>query len=267
LVQDKKELEQKIIEVKNTSGTLVSDMERQQVLMNKISEMKQADKKSLSFANKDIRLERRIFKGAFLIPLLIMQVILSFLIFLTSKESLVLVAGLISFLVIIITALILNYSDREDFELEVAPSSLRKSESTIENNPSDKFVNSAILNALNLELQSINSSIEQNLGEMSYQELERETLVVTNELKELELKSGNSEILSTEEYYKSRRELDILKIEEENLQYNKNSNIDMNLVEKLSAVDNGTKKLGIPVVLINANQGLALVFQSLIFIR
>lgn len=267
LIQDKKEVEQKMLEVKNSSASVVSDIERQQTLRNRVAEMKGNEKKSLTLASKNVRVERRTFRGAFLIPLLIMQVVLSFLIFLTSEDLVVLVAGLFSFLVIIITAVILNFSDREDLDFELSSDFVASNQSPNINNPSEKFVNSAIINALNIELQSINSSISQNLAGMSYEELEKQTLQATTELNDLESKADSSEVLSPEEYYKARRELDILKIDEENIQFSKDSSVDMKLVEQLLSQEREISQLGIPVVLLNAQPSISKQFKSIILVQ
>lgn len=93
------------------------------------------------------------------------------------------------------------------------------------NNPEYKFtdddhvlINNAWMNAYSVELKRLDDILSQNLQGKDYKQLESDVVTIANDVEKTKtaLEDAKSSTLSTEEYYKKRRELDILKIEMEN---------------------------------------------------
>lgn len=84
------------------------------------------------------------------------------------------------------------------------------------------FVNNAYLNAYRSELETINKSMQKALGtDGSFIDLKAMVQSTEGKLVQLEneISKINHDMYTTDEYYKKRRELDILKIEKENLEF------------------------------------------------
>jgi len=105
------------------------------------------------------------------------------------------------------------------------------------------FINFAWANALKSELQIIDTNIQKNLNGKTYEALKDEQ--VKNEeaaaLEKQKLEDLNSKSLTSDEYYKKRRELDILKIERENLEFD--LKIDPELSNQLKELTDSNKNL------------------------
>jgi len=83
------------------------------------------------------------------------------------------------------------------------------------------LINSAWLTALKNEYTLIDNIIKTRLNNKSSEDLVKDKTEIEKELAKAknELETINKKSMSSEEYYKKRRELDILKIEKENLEY------------------------------------------------
>lgn len=100
------------------------------------------------------------------------------------------------------------------------------------------FVNNAYFNAYRSELETINQSIQMALGaEGTFTDLKAMMQNVEGKIIELEneISKINRDMYTTDEYYKKRRELDILKIEKENIEFSWSKEEQPRLTELKSA--------------------------------
>lgn len=86
---------------------------------------------------------------------------------------------------------------------------------------SQLFINSALLNALKSEVALLDQNIERNLNGKSYEALQTDLKDISSKLtqKNTEIEELSSKAITSDEYYKKRREVDILKIEKENIEF------------------------------------------------
>lgn len=109
------------------------------------------------------------------------------------------------------------------------------------------FLNSAWANALKSELELLDSNIKKNLNGKTYETLKAEqaktdeSVAIENE----KLEELNSRSLTSDEYYKKRRESDILKIERENLEFG--LKIDSKLTSQLTSLNESIKGVGLKI--------------------
>jgi hypothetical protein len=124
-------------------------------------------------------------------------------------------------------------------------------EEELEDPNSQLFINSAWAEALNSELALIEKSMETSLKGKDYGTLESDLQSIEQELQilEAELKELDNNFITTDEYYKKRREVDILKIEKENVEFS--LKIDSATLSNLSS--NEAKLLAIKSKIENAN--------------
>ena len=127
-------------------------------------------------------------------------------------------------------------------------------------------MSAAWISALKSEFSIASQTIKSRLNNKSYEEIEmdlqrieKEIATLNNKMLDLTKKS-----LTSEEYYKKRRELDILKIEKENLEYtvsSNNQNIENEIEkanEKLNTNRSKTQKIkllivSLPIFILNLN--------------
>ena len=93
-------------------------------------------------------------------------------------------------------------------------------------NEDNFFINAAWVNAIKTEMATVDDAISKNLNGKDYSQMEKELADIDIQEKQAndELQNLDKKSLTSEEYYKKRRELDILKIEKENLEYTFNNN-------------------------------------------
>lgn len=186
-----------------------------------------------------------------IIPILLfLNIAISIVGFLYSYDFNVLVVAVVS-TVILMTAYIVSkfFSDSLE-DLNEDSSRAEVIDIKQESNPLAKedpnaqlFINSAWVNALNNELNAVEQNIQKNLNGKDYESIKNElqqieNLIVQEEKKLTDL-SANS--ITSDEYYKKRREADILKIERENLEFG--LKIDSNLTEQRISTEKTLKEL------------------------
>lgn len=157
----------------------------------------------------------------FLLIITLLNFLINFAFYLTSFQSSILLITVVSLMILLINSFIVNifrplYSkDVKGIEEIIAA----------QNNNEYKFteddyilITNAWVSAYNIELSRIDEVLNQNLQGKDYKELESQVSTVNSEIEALktQLDSQSDDSMSTEEYYKKRRELDILKIELEN---------------------------------------------------
>ncbi len=200
-----------------------------------------------------------------LIILMLIQLIISIVLYFSSFEQRIIVLGFISILLIAIMLGLVNLFKthtsvhlKNTVGIEAEPKLFNSNEDRL-------FVDAAWVNALRSELESLESIIQKRLNGKTIQEsfeeskkLEMEYNSVGSELEKIQNRS-----LTSEEYYKKRRELDILKIEKENLDYSLNDDIKavdttevMDINSELEKVkkeisDANILKNKLPIVLLN----------------
>lgn len=153
--------------------------------------------------------------------LFLLQGAFSIFTFTISKDSNSWYIGLIIMLVLIFYLIIYNLQSKPFKKLKILNRNENFFAGLTGNSREDKFfVDYAFMNAYLAEKNIVEESIKRNLGESNYLELRKQRSRLENLL--AGLKKEETEILentySADEYYKKRRELDILKIERENIE-------------------------------------------------
>jgi len=211
--------------------------------------------------------------GKSIIILLCFQLLLTVLVYVLSLENRVLFLGILSFLILILIFFLTNTFKTRDTVLIKTKQHSEKiifQDITIDKDNDEKrnkfFVSAAWISALKSEFSIASQTIKSRLNNKSYEEIEmdlqrieKEIATLNNKMLDLTKKS-----LTSEEYYKKRRELDILKIEKENLEYtvsSNNQNIENEIEkanEKLNTNRSKTQKIkllivSLPIFILNLN--------------
>lgn len=130
------------------------------------------------------------------------------------------------------------------------------------------ILKSAYLNALNSEKTNIEESITKALENKTYEQVKSELDVAVKniELSKKELENAEKNALDIDSYYKKRRELDILKIEKENLDFSSKltSKPDEEYIKLLLGSDSSTTGAKEPIYLPLIIIGKAPLFDELI---
>lgn len=156
------------------------------------------------------------------------------------------------FYILVFTFLKFIYVSEEGSSIQREREDLRKNKSEEQEDPNSQlFINSAWAEALNSELSLIERSIQSSLKGKDYGTLESDLQLIEQELQTLEgeLKDLDNNFITTDEYYKKRREVDILKIEKENVEFS--LKVDSTTLSNLSASE--TKLLAVKSKIDNAN--------------
>lgn len=195
--------------------------------------MKNARSKYSVNTAKDDSKDVELFEGRWFLFLAAAQALISIVFTIATFQFIHIFIGLLSSALILFSVLLFNLyrfhtaHDIEDIYEKPEPGKY-SFESVVGNydaNENNLIVNVAMKKALVTELKELNDSIKQRLGENDYNSTLTELNSQRNQISKLksEIRKLKGSNLSSEEYYKKRRELDILKIEKENIEYdNKN---------------------------------------------
>lgn len=164
------------------------------------------------------------FNKIFLIVQIPLTLLLTFVAYFLLQLDLILILG---FVVILLEFAFIIYEtfkkDEEDLSLLVKQELPQQDVNLIENNlDNDKlFIDQAWRGAYQNEVSKIDQLILSNLEGREVAQVEQEKSIIEQELNSLkkELSTLESNELDSEAYYKKRRELDILKIEKENIEF------------------------------------------------
>jgi conjugal transfer/entry exclusion protein len=162
--------------------------------------------------------------GKEIIVLQVVQLILTIVLFIVTRQLGVVIAGAASMFFLVVFLIVINMlkSKREVTSMIPTEESAQKEAAPAPNDPVENalFINAAWIQALELELQKVNTMISQRFGDMSYDQVTSKINEIKTNIQKWnsDLQTMNANSLSSEEYYKKRRELDILKIEKENLE-------------------------------------------------
>lgn len=208
--------------------------------------------------------ESNLFVGKWILILAFIQVIGSLVLFVTTLQAVQLFIGLFSAIVLTVLMLLVNVS-RYTYELkdktfvESNLNGLPYSPILPKTSPEeDKLIlNTAWGNALNEELKLITDTINSRLGGKDLEQLMKDKEAQLAEQKNLNgiLEGAESKNLNTEEYYKKRRELDILKIEKENIEFALEGKMKPEIEKEISSLSSNSvqPKESLPLILVNCN--------------
>lgn len=251
LIKTRDELKQKVLSYNH----LIQDADKvnqlkQQKMQFQNSQLFTKTQSAINNSEDDAVSSNSKFKLSIIPILLFLNIAISIVGFLYSYDFNVLVVAVVS-TVILMTAYIVSkfFSDSLE-DLNEDSSRAEVIDIKQESNPLAKedpnaqlFINSAWVNALNNELSAVEQNIQKNLNGKDYESIKNElqqieNLIVQEEKKLTDL-SANS--ITSDEYYKKRREADILKIERENLEFG--LKIDSNLTEQRISTEKTLKEL------------------------
>ncbi len=209
---------------------------RSQTLSSSLKNMKKSVGVNMETETK----EGSLVVAKWMIALVGFQLVLSLLFFIITFQLIQLLIGVFSAVVILILMLLVNvsrYSYQYKANLNVSPTSLPLQKSVLVSNPDeDKLIlNNAWSRALQGELDMVNITITSRLGDKTLDQIKAEKEKLLEEQKKLDSQMSETEgkALNTEEYYKKRRELDILKIEKENIEFGLEGKIKKDLEDKI----------------------------------
>jgi len=120
----------------------------------------------------------------------------------------------------------------------------------------DKLIlNNAWSKALVSELKMIDETMKSRLGDKTLEQISLEKQNLLEEQKKLDAQVSETEgkSLNTEEYYKKRRELDILKIEKENIEFSLEGKIKQDIEDQIAASGdtNIKSEASLPLLFVN----------------
>jgi len=276
--RDVKELEDKLSSVnmliesqKRLKGELekFSNITSDSTIPQKVDNIKENRSKSLSSSLKTIRKsagvhmeseekEGSLLVGKWMVGLVIAQLVFSLLFFIITFQLIQLLIGVFSAVVILILMLLVNvnrysyeYKGRFQTETPTLPISVHKS-----NPDEDKLIlNNAWSKALVSELKMIDETMKSRLGDKTLEQISLEKQNLLEEQKKLDAQVSETEgkSLNTEEYYKKRRELDILKIEKENIEFSLEGKIKQDIEDQIAASGdtNIKSEASLPLLFVN----------------
>lgn len=167
------------------------------------------------------------FMGFSLVVLIALQSVITIGFYIVSLQSKVILIGLFSLVILSVFLALINILKSKVNVYIYDEDRVRNTKVTYEEidtaNPNEEkfFVNVAMVSAIKQELSGLDSLIIAHLGGKNIEEVKAEKARVENEYQVLKSESDKMESadLTNEEYYKKRREIDILKIEQENIEY------------------------------------------------
>jgi len=233
LIKTREELRQKVLSYNHLS--------QEEAKINELKQKKLQFQNSILFSKKPVSVtesedfedKKKSLINIELSPILILaflNVAVSILAFLYSYSFSVLIVAVVSTVLIMITYLISRFFsdslegvdedkdkvEKQELAVPVTPNSLSQ-----EDPNSQIFINAAWVNALSSELSTIEQNIQKNLNGKSYESMKSELQEIDNSLtaENKKLTDLTEKSITSDEYYKKRREADILKIERENLEF------------------------------------------------
>lgn len=261
LIKSREDLVAKLNTYNNntTSQEQINELKTKKVnyLNSKLFENKSAGNLNISEDEDDKKTNHLKFNLNVTIILTVLNLIITVIAFLYSYSINVLIIGTI-FSVVLATLYIISRFFKDSLE-DITPSQPDSKLTLKENTESVKpehedpntqlFLNSAWANALKSELQLIDANIQKNLNGKSYEILKAEQAKIEESLilENKKLEDINSKSLTSDEYYKKRRENDILKIEKENLEFG--LKVEPELTNQLNALTSSLKEIEAKIAL------------------
>jgi len=187
------------------------------------------------------------------------------------RQSLILLLGVIVILlefVMIIFEFQKKPKNEDSYVLMPETPQVTAQQLPVDNTHNQIFISNAYRSAYEQELNRIDQLISTNLNNRTYQEVELEKNQKENDLSNLKRQQDNinQNSMDSEAYYKKRRELDILKIEKENLEFGSNLQIPNEeqldqLNQKISEIEDkiysiDDEKTKIPFIAINVGESV-----------
>ncbi|MFS8130705.1 MAG: hypothetical protein ACMG57_01870 [Candidatus Dojkabacteria bacterium] len=209
--------------------------------------------------------EGSLFVGKWMVGLVVFQLLLSIVMFALTLQLIQLLIGLFSAVVIVVLMLLINVSRYTyDYKVKkfIESDMTGTSYSTVmtKSSPEEEklMVNFAWGNALYEEYKLINNTINSRLGDKNLAQLTKDKEFLIGEQGRLDKLQNDMETkaLNTEEYYKKRRELDILKIEKENIEFSLEGKVNSDIEEQITTLSlNKTQQTPsnqfLPLILVN----------------
>lgn len=228
MINSKKELELKLESYKKNlqSAEVVTQLKASKV-SNLNTKLAQSKQQAISFEEE---IPDKKFKININIPLalVILNVFITLLGFIYSYSFTLLLIGTITSVILMFLYLASRFFYDSLDGIGIARSVNIQEPTQIEENAKQEedpntslFINTAFANALNNELNILVNNINKNLNGKTYEELALELNNIDSLVKKEEEKLSqlNAKSITSDEYYKKRREADILKIERENIEY------------------------------------------------
>lgn len=197
-----------------------------------------SSKRGISIINseEDEEKRQRIFEVNLAVVLAILNIVITIIGFLYSYSFSVLLAGMVFSVILSLLYVISRFykdaleglpASEDDLALSAQMVPDATSAAQVDNvrnylDPNSQlFINSALLNALKSEVALLDQNIERNLNGKSYEALQTDLKDISSKLtqKNTEIEELSSKAITSDEYYKKRREVDILKIEKENIEF------------------------------------------------
>lgn len=232
LISSKSELEEAIKKYENyktpiPEGEKLDEIERRYNELFEQKKVPQNVSKSLNNAVKNT------LRGRGIVVMFFVQILLTSLFFILSQNLLILILGAIIILELLVSLAVINYFSPNDFDQSIVEIEPEINISQQRGDNSQRYVNSAIYSSLEQEYRRVLEAIEKRLKGKSLETLSLEINQSKRKHLELQEKLGKAPSkLSQDEYYKLRRELDILKIEVEGIEYDKSLNLDLEKLRK-----------------------------------
>ncbi len=198
--------------------------------------------------------------------------------YLLVKQELILLIG---FLLIVLefayTIFEFQKKPKEDLNLlqPESPQQNQQDDISVNLNQDQILIKQAWRGAYEQELNRIDQLISSNLDGKSYEDMQSEKSKIDNEIAQLKKQQEDLEknSLDSESYYKKRRELDILKIEKENLEFGSNIQIPNedqlnNLSLQLDQIDEDIDSIedirsSLPFIIINIKDSIKEMLKNL----
>lgn len=227
LIKSKGELEEAIKRYQNyknpiSEGEKLNEIERR---YRDLFEMKKETNNVAKTLNNTVRNSLR---GRGIVVMFFVQILLTAVFFALSQNLLMLILGSIIILELLVSLAIINFFSPGDYDQSIMEIEPEIKIDTQKNTNSERYVNSAIYSSLDLEYQRVLDAISRRLNGKSLESLSLEIENSNKQYSELKSKLEKAPSkLSQDDYYKLRRELDILKIDIEGIEYNKALNLDL----------------------------------------
>lgn len=158
----------------------------------------------------------------------IINLLVTFVVFLVTYNITILLIGILFTVLLIIIYIVSRFfkDSLEDIEELNSKAFSQQKDSKekiaeVEDPNTQLFINSAWANAIKDEIEVIDINITKSLNGKSYDSLKQDLshLDLNIEKENQKLEELSQKAITSDEYYKKRREIDILKIEKENLEY------------------------------------------------
>lgn len=233
LLKSKEDLE---LRYKNSLGDLINSKDVEKLKLDKynqtINQLENIKKQQIMNVYRDEDKSNINIKYKWLIVFIVLEILIGgYLTIITSSLTTLLasITILISMVLVFITLQVINYKNTNSLKRSNLNNKDKKINNTENNgvanlnNIQDKnsefelFKSSALSNAIKLELDKVNELIKIQLGGKEIENINKDIKALETEVNILKDKKENS-VLDQDTLYKKRRELDILKIEKENIE-------------------------------------------------